>query len=180
MKMKTESNNLKAEAESIIRDLNLFEMLQSQGEARVVGSVALNLVVKPDIDIHLLTRTDDLMSVVDNIYHLLLNQPGVNHVKISDYRERGGLKVGLDSYPGCLADWSLDLWVTNDRDTTGFALVDRLNRELTKEHLVANLEIKKALHAEGGLQDGMSSRIYTAVVDHGIRSAAEFENHVVE
>jgi hypothetical protein len=178
MKMTIESNCLKAEAESIIRDLHLLELLRPHGEARIVGSVALDLVIKPDIDIHLLTETADLMSVADAVYHSLLAKAEVKYVRLSDYRHRGGLKVGIDSYPGRLADWSIDLWVTNDHETTGFALVDRLMRRLPEERRRAILEIKHALHAEGRLKDGMSARIYAAVVDRGVRSVTGFENHV--
>lgn len=180
MKMTTESNCLKAEAEAIIRDLDLLELLRPHGDARIVGSVALDLVVKPDIDIHLLSITDDLMSVAVAVRQSLLGKAGVENIRLSDYRDRGGLKVGIDSYPGRLADWSIDLWVTNDHETTGFALVDRLARRLPEENRRAILEIKHALHAEGRLQDGMSARIYAAVVDHGVRSVIGFEDHIKE
>jgi hypothetical protein len=45
---------LRREAEEIIARLGLLEMLRSYGRAEVVGSVALDLVVRRDIDIHLL------------------------------------------------------------------------------------------------------------------------------
>jgi len=176
--MKTESSNLKAEAESIVRDLHLLEMLRIHGDVRIVGSVALDLVVKPDIDIHVVTETEDLLSVADAVYHSLLAQAGVKHVRISDYRERGGMKVGVDSHPGRLAKWSIDLWLTNDRETTGFILVDRLARQLTGEHREAILAIKQALYAEGKLQDGLSTHTYAAVVEHGVRSVVEFQDYM--
>jgi hypothetical protein len=180
MMMKTDSRELKAEAESLIRDLSLLEVLRLHGDARVVGSVALDLVVKPDIDVHLLTNSDDLIGVVGSVVQSLLAQGTVKHVRISDYRDRGGLKVGIDAYPGVLACWSIDIWVTNRPETTGFALVDRLCHQLTGEQRHAILDIKRAFHAEGALQDGMSTRIYAAVVDHGVRSAAEFKSQMKE
>jgi hypothetical protein len=178
--MNTESRDLRIEAESIIRELNLFEALRPYGNARVVGSVALNLVVKPDIDLHLLTESDDLITVVDAVYHFLLAQDSVKQVHISDYRNRGGLKVGVDSYPGRLAEWSIDIWVTNSSETTGFALVDRLNRQLTVGQRKAILEIKRTLHAEHRLRDGISTWIYLAVVDRGVRSVSGFEKYMKE
>ncbi len=60
-------------------------------------------------------------------------------------------------------------------ETTGFALADRLARELTSEHRTAIMCIKQALHQQGRLCDGISTRVYLAVVDAGVRSFEEFE-----
>jgi len=46
-------DSLKREAEKIISELDLVRLLSAYGEARVVGSVAQDLV-KLDIDLHLL------------------------------------------------------------------------------------------------------------------------------
>ena len=169
------TNDLKREAESIVKNLSLLEILRRYGEVRVVGSVALNLIVKRDIDLHVVVQTDDLFEVVDQIYHALLGIKDVMHIRISDYRGRGGIKVGIDSYTGLSGDWSIDLWITNLPETTGFALVDRLNQQLTNEQRKAIMTIKKALHSRSELRDGISTQIYAAVVDNDVRTVTEFE-----
>ena len=63
--MPESAQSLKLEAEDIIQQLTLFEILGQYGEARLVGSCALDLIVKLDIDIHLVVGTTDLLSVVD-------------------------------------------------------------------------------------------------------------------
>ena len=47
------SKVLRDEAFEIIEAFGFLEMLRQYGDARLVGSVALDLVVKPDIDFHL-------------------------------------------------------------------------------------------------------------------------------
>jgi hypothetical protein len=173
--MKTNTNDLKREAESIIKNLSLLEILSKYGDARVVGSVALNLIVKRDIDLHVVVKTDNLFEVVDQIYPTLLGEKGVTDIRIFDYREKGGIKVGIDSYSGLSGDWSIDLWVTNLPETTGFALADRLTQQLTNQQRKAILKIKKALHSRSELRDGISTQIYAAVVDNDVRTVIEFE-----
>ena len=60
-------SRLKAEAESVIEELGLLGLLRGYGRAGVVGSVALDLIVKRDIDIHLLVEGRDLLKVVDGV-----------------------------------------------------------------------------------------------------------------
>ena len=168
-------SELKIEAEAIIQSLTLFELLAPFGTVRLVGSVALDLIVKLDIDIHLLVETADLYAVVDPIYHALLNQPLVSEIRISDYRPRSGLKIGVDVYPGPSGLWSIDLLVTDHAETTGFALSERLARELTTQHRTVIMSIKQALNAQGRLRDGISKRVYLAVLEGGVRSFDEFQ-----
>ncbi len=166
---------LKSEASAIIDDLALFDLLAPFGAARLVGSVALDLIVKRDIDIHLLVETTDLYAVVDPIYQALLNHPRIPEARISDYRSDSGLKIGVDAYPGPSGLWSIDLMVTNRPETTGFALAERLARELTPEQRITIMSIKQALYQQGRLRDGISKRVYLAVLAAGVRSIEEFE-----
>jgi len=149
-------------------------MVKPFGEARLVGSVALDLIVKRDIDVHLLTTTPDIPTIIEAISRRALACEKINEVRISDYRPRG-MKVGIDVYPGPSGTWSIDIWVTNHTEHTGFELVERLTRELTPEHRVAIMDIKQALYQQGRLCDGISTRVYLAILDAGIHSLYEFE-----
>ncbi len=173
--MKNKSDILKIEAIKIVEDLALLEILNNYGDAHIVGSVALNLIVKPDIDIHLYAKKNDLFEVVDPIYRTLLGKSQIKHIRLSDYREKGGIKIGIDSFPGPTESWSMGMWVTNQIKTTGFALIERLNKQLTDDSRKIILEIKESLNNSGDLKNGISTKIYTAVVDYGIRCHDEFQ-----
>lgn len=168
--------HLRSEAEGIIRDLGLVELLSKHGEAAVVGSVALDLIVKRDIDVHLLIRGGSLLSVADDVYHALLDRGGIREVRISDYRAKGGLKIGVDSFSAPSGEWSIDIWITDRSETTGFALVERLKGALSPAQRKAVLRIKRHFHVRRQLRDGLSTRIYLAVVDDGIRTVEAFQN----
>jgi len=174
------ASSLKAEAESIIDELALLDLLTPYGDARVVGSVALDLIVKLDIDIHVLTGTDDLLGVAQDACRHLLEEARIREVRMSDYRERHGIKLGIDSYPGPSGNWSIDIWITDRVETNGFATVENLQRQLTDEHRQAIIQIKREFHAQGELRDGLSSLIYEAVLDNGVRGVEEFRRFVLE
>jgi len=169
-----QSELLKREAEKIIRDLMLLEILNQYGEAQVVGSVALDLIMKRDIDIHFVVNTPDLFGVVDRVYHQLLEAEHIREVRISDYRDHSGVKIGIDAYPAASGNWSIDIWITNYVEATGFELVSRLKQELSPEHREAILRIKHEYHRKGKLRDGLSTLIYKAVVDKGVRTEEGF------
>lgn len=166
--------SLMREAGEIIADLALLEVAGRYGRAEIVGSVALDLIVKRDIDVHLLANTPDLLSVVDRIYHVLLDHPRVREVRITDFRAQSAIKVAIDAYPGPSGDWSIDIWITDRIEETAFSDTRRLLALLTDERRAAILAIKRAYHARGELRDGMSTRIYEAVVDKGVRNEDEF------
>jgi len=169
---------LKREAEAIVAELGLLDVTGRYGRAEVVGSVALDLIVKLDIDIHLLVDSPDLLAMTDRVYHALLDHPRICEVRITDYRAEGGVKIGIDAHPAPSGVWSIDIWITDRVETTAFAYVRRLLQRLTPEHRAAILAIKRAYHARGELRDGISRRVYDAVVDKGVRSEDEFRRYL--
>jgi hypothetical protein len=172
-------SDLTQEAHTIIKELSLLEMLRRYGDARLVGSVPLDLIVKLDIDIHVLVSNRDLLNTVDSIYHRLLENEQIREVRISDYRP-DGVKISVDSYPGTSGDWSIDIWITSQVETTGFSFVEHIQRELLPVHRSAIMDIKRSYHDQGLLRDGISMRIYQAVLDYGVRSVKAFHHFLDE
>jgi hypothetical protein len=167
--------DLLREAETIVRDLGLIALLEHYGEVRLVGSVALDLIVKLDIDLHLLVATSDLLAAVDGIYHHLLDSRCVHEVRITDWRDEGGVKLGIDAYTAPSGDWSIDIWVTNRVESTAFQFVKATRAALRPEHRTAILAIKREFHRRGQLRNGLSVRIYRAVIEDGVRTVADFQ-----
>jgi len=168
---------LKREADKIIKELDLLRLLSTYGEARIVGSIALDLIVKLDIDIHLLVDNPNVLEVANGIFNSLLtyeNVPEVRITKISGH----SIKIGVDKYPSNSGDWSIDILVTNNPSATAFASVECLRVSLTPEQRETILALKRHYYAEGKLRDGMSYRIYKAVIERGVRTIDEFEGQL--
>jgi hypothetical protein len=145
-----------------------------------VGSVALDLVVKPDIDIHLALDKNDLLAVTKEIAGALINLEEIKEIRIADYREKNSFFIGIDRYPGKTTTWSIDIWITSDKITTGFEETERVKAHLNEEKRKKILEFKQYYHARGELRNGLSSVIYRAVVDEGISNLIDFQNKYTE
>jgi len=151
-------------------------LLERYGETQVVGSVVLELIVKLDLDIHVLLPHGDLMNVTNKITTELLNTEGIREVRISDYRRtNNGIKIGIDECPAPSGNWTIDIWLTKDWTTTGFANTERINADLTPKHREIVLRLKQHYYDKGLLRDGISSKIYDAVLN-GVTTIDEFES----
>ena len=169
-------SKLKIEAKGIIQELRLLDLLSQHGEVRVVGSVALDLIVKLDIDIHvLIPEKTGLLNAVDPIYHQLLDCQQVREVRITDYRKQNAIKIGIDVYSGASGDWSIDIWITDKVEETAFEYVENLKRAIRPVHRDAILCIKGYYDRRGQIRDGISVLIYEAVIDNDVRTVEEFK-----
>jgi hypothetical protein len=172
------SKVLRDEAFEIIEEFGFLEMLGQYGDARLVGSVALDLVVKPDIDFHLFIAKSDVVNVAESIKSSLIADERIREIRVSDYLENDSLKIGIDSLPGRSAEWSIDIWITSDIDTTGFEETDRIMSLLNEDNRNTILELKRVYLGKGQLHDSMSSVIYRAVLDDGVSNLEEFKKYL--
>ncbi|MFW9846649.1 MAG: hypothetical protein ACFFD6_07875 [Candidatus Thorarchaeota archaeon] len=170
-----EKSRLRIEAEQVIDELDIMGLLNAYGYARIVGSVALDLIVKRDIDIHALVLLRDTMDMAQHLVAVLLKVEGVEEVHVKDYRDKSSLKVGIDEYHGESGVWSIDIWLTTDVSTTGFALVDELEANLNEAMREVILNIKRHYHIRDLLQPGLSDLIYRGVTEGMVTDVNEFE-----
>jgi hypothetical protein len=94
-----EKSSLKVEAEKIISELNFSSILKKFGEARLVGSVELDLIVKLDIDFHiLLKKKSDLDTNAFKIAKELLDINLISEIRVSDFRDEDSFKITVDNF----------------------------------------------------------------------------------
>lgn len=166
-------NNLKQEAEKIVKNLCLLEILSELGEAKVVGSIALDLMVKPDIDIHVLLKEN--LTLEDATRIACEELADFNKVRCIPQKYDNSIKIGIEDYRGENFTWSIDLWLTKNPSTTGFKLTNYLNKNLTDEQRQIIIELKTHFYKQGRLRDGLSAKIYQAVIEQAIKTPTDFE-----
>lgn len=166
---------LMREAKGILKETQLLSLLSNFGDARLVGSVALDLVVKLDIDIHVFLGGSSSMHSAKTLLPMLLDLENIREVRITDYRHIESVKMTIDYYPGHSGYWSIDIWLTIDSSTTGFDQVESIKRTLTEEFRELILSIKTHYYKFGLLHDGLSNLIYDAVITRGVKTVEEFE-----
>ena len=161
-------------ADQILSHLGLMERWARVGEPSLVGAAAYGLLVAPDIDLEIYCdnpSVDPGFAIVSE----LARQPAVWKVRFSnelDARDRG-LYWQLRYRAHDAEIWKIDMWLLgHDHPGPRSAdLVDPMKRALTDEKRHAILGIKEAVLGE---PDVHSIEIYEAVLDGGVRAAAEF------
>jgi hypothetical protein len=181
---------LQTEAEQVRARLDLDRVLGAVGNPVLVGSAALGLMVWRDIDATVVCQSLDKRPVLAAATELAAHQD----VKTMQYRDDSGrfnqdpekypdgLYVGLRYHPAEAPEWNLDLWFVDDPDRQpDLAHLRTLPERLTDDARLAILRIKTLWIARP--QYGKSVRswdIYTAVLDHNVRDADEFDRWLVQ
>jgi hypothetical protein len=168
-----------AQAERIIRTLDLPDRWSPYGQPILVGAVAHGLVGKPDVDLEVFCerpRIEDGFAVVS----ALALQPGVWKVRFSN--ELDGPNCGLywqlryrDPASATQEVWKLDMWLLG-HDCPGPVardLIEPMRDALTAETRTAILAIKRDTLAD---RDVHGIDVYQAVLDGGVRTTADFRD----
>ncbi|EOO24853.1 hypothetical protein ICM_05888 [Bacillus cereus BAG1X2-3] len=171
---------LQVEALGIIDELGILGLLNNFGEAKVVGSVAHKLIVKKDIDIHLLTECD-LLEITFLVLNFLRNKNSKFEIHYEDFRnQKSSMFIGIKDYPGINYKWYIDIWITGNRKYTGFDQVEYFKNILTRKQRKTILLIKEHYDTLGMLNNGFSSIIYEAVLHEKVTNQIEFEQYLQE
>jgi hypothetical protein len=163
-----------ATARQILSELALLERWGAHGDVVVCGSVGLELVVRPDIDLEVHSET---ASVAEGfaIVSALAELPGVVEMRYQDSRGRRGNGLYWKVvYEHADERWTIDNWLF--RSSTGEATrqqLERIRRAMSDEQRDAILAIKEA-----GLAVGIRAHghwLYRAVLNEGVRTLEEYQ-----
>lgn len=181
---------LQAEADEIVRQLHLDELLEAIGNPIRVGSSAMGLMVRRDVDITVSCPRLDagaleafagigarLMHMTDSVVAVRFrNDTGAWNTEPDKYPD--GLYLWLSVRAQNQSMWTIDIWLVDQPDrqpdlTHLKTLMPRMNDQ-DRETI---LRIKKALAERPQTKDKISSAlVYEAVMDHGVRTVYEFES----
>lgn len=175
---------LAAAAATVRADLVLDDVLAALGEPHLVGSAALGLMVRPDLDITVVCDALDVAALCRAAANLV-SHPRVRQLTIRNdsghwngepEKYPDGVYWGIDYRDGS-RNWNLDIWFVVDADRQpDLRHVRQLARRLTPETRSAILDIKRAWVERPEYGGAVTSfDIYTAVLDRGIRTPDEFE-----
>ncbi|HUP72142.1 MAG TPA: hypothetical protein VM282_03760 [Acidimicrobiales bacterium] len=174
---------LQREAEGVRRDLGLDDTLGVLGQVHIVGSAALGLMVRRDLD---LTIVCDRLDVLE-LYAAgasLVRHPHVRELTFRndcghwniDPMYPDGVYWGIDYREGDVR-WNLDIWFVDEPDRQpDLAHVREFPARLTPETREAIMKIK-SLWCDRPEYGGVvrSYDIYIAVLDHGVRTTGDFD-----
>jgi hypothetical protein len=174
---------LQDEAAAVLEDLGLVPLLEQVGRPVQVGSVALGLMVARDIDLTVLCPTLDTAAIFD-VVRPLAGHPRIRELR---FRDDTGTWNTDPNYPDGVywgpryrreagVDWNLDIWFIQE-GSRQFDLehLESLPPKLTLETREAILLIKDSCFGRPWYS---SYGIYSAVLDHGVRTHQEYRAYV--
>jgi hypothetical protein len=163
----------------VLERLDLLQRWARYGEPVVVGSVALRVVVRPDIDLEIVTdepRVGDGFAVVAECAHI----PGVRRARFRNELVNGdpslpsGLYWKLEYEAEVGQWWTIDMWLLEPGATgRGVDAVARLGRLLTDDRRAVVLAIKEAAAAKDRRVSGLA--VCQAVVYDNVGSLEAFD-----
>ena len=166
---------LAAAAAAVRADLALDVVLGAVGEPHLVGSAALGLMVRPDLDITVVCEALDVSvlwcAATDVVAHprvrRLTFRNDSGHWLTDPEKYPDGIYWGIDYRDGHL-EWNIDVWFVADAARQpDLRHVREIAARLTPETRQAILDIKRALPGVPSID------IYTAVLDRGVRTSEE-------
>ncbi|MFS2176827.1 hypothetical protein ACCC98_12830 [Rhizobium pisi] len=181
---------LQAEADEVVRALRLDQLLADLGQPVRVGSAAMGLMVRRDIDITVVCPKINaqameaftaigarLMRMTERVVAVRFrNDSGKWNREPEKYPD--GLYLWLSVHMQDQTLWTIDIWLVDQPDRQpDIAHLKTLLPRLTDADREVILRIKTALVERPQHAGTVSSAlVYEAVMDHGVRTLAEFEN----
>ena len=182
-----DDSDLETEATAVRVDLGLDALLGEVGECHLVGSAVLGLMVRPDIDLTVVCQELNAVALYRSAESLVAH-PRVRQITIRN--DSGQWNNEPDAYPDGIywgidyrdgrRMWNLDIWFVTDAERQpDLKHVRELRPRLTDESRASILEIKQAWCDRPEYGTIVTSfGIYTAVLDHGVRSVSDFDLHL--
>jgi len=168
----------RAQALALIDDLGLVTRWSRVGRVELVGAVAYDLVVSPDIDFEVFTTGTPTVRAGFAVLAELAEHPRVTKARFTNALDSAdqGLYWQLRCRADEGAEWKVDVW-TLDQHHPGplsTSLVEAMRSALGSRQRRHILVLKEA-RAAGETRNFASIDIYRAVLDGGVTTPEELE-----
>jgi len=179
-----ESQKFKKDADQVLKDSGLLNLLSQYGEVHFVGGYQFNLMLSGDIDIHVYIKDfkEFNKEKLVEILNKLIRQYYFQAYKIDDLvkwptpKYPYGYYLGLRTVPaGYEKRWKIDIWFVQEDSKDGQENFKRLTKMTEREREII-LEFKN-WRRENNLEFP-SIFIYKAVIDEKIYNLDKFKEYL--
>ena len=181
------SQEFKKQADEILKDSKLVEVLSKYGEIKFTGSYPLDVMMRPDLDVYAIAKENSrekMLEVVQGIFSSCY----FDEIRFTNYLD---FHKDQDDHKGYYFQplvkigenrWKLDIWLmTEDRYrpyTEHF--LELLNKDSNPdEKRLAIIKLKNHYREGQKYRSGINGKmIYEAVLEHGINNVEDFEEYL--
>lgn len=180
---------LQSEGAKVLEDLSLLKILSRFGTPQQIGSFASGLMVWRDIDVHVVAPGLSASGAFEAVREFAAH-PQIQRIRYMNesgrFNPTGELRderyyFGMYYAPDQGEEWKIDVsfWL---KDVERSEIDDvRKMRQLTPELRLLILWIKDVWHRLPSYRtEVFSTDIYDAVLEHGIKTPAEFDRYLAE
>lgn len=166
------AQNLKQQALTILEDSKIISQFAKYGKIKITGSLALDLMVWPDIDVQIqLHHADDRVKIFTDFSYLLLGNSNVRSVKLINFTPERDSKMPIGMYLGIEykhsdnTKWKIDLWSLDQEDAQqNSEYIEKIQNRLNIENKQLILYWKHKILLNGRVPKMGSHTIYKAII----------------
>lgn len=176
--------SLQSQAQEVLKNLDLINLLSRYGKPRIVGSVALGLMTWPDIDIDLISKNEINEKDYFEIVQKLFDQENIKQLVLINNQTSFEKNRPRSVYLGIIfdlagVDWKIDIRYLNSVDAYAGNDLEEIKAKITNDKIEAILEIKTAFHNHPKYRKEFSGYdIYVAVLNRSVSTVEEFEDYL--
>lgn len=174
-----QSEKVKKDADKILKDLHLKNILSKYGKVKFVGSYDYGLMLNEDIDLHVIVDKLDRENAIKILNEFIVKSEVLGYMffdwmKYSDDKFPTGYYLGLNlKADGYEKQWKIDIWLRESNDGNNIFFDDLIKDRLNQENKLVILDFKQKVR-ENKLKIP-SNEIYKVVLDEGIVDWEEFK-----
>ena len=171
MNLEEKAENWKNIADKLLKVSAIFDLLNTYGDTRLAGAYKYNLMMKPDIDIYLVSEEPSKIVAVE-LLNKFIHQGWWNNYEYGDFKDKRFRTKNWDWLPEGYylqlktdfesSRWKVDIWLTDDKTFHEHGIVNGLE-SLSGEQRARILSMKDARNR--GESSLSSYEIYQKVLE---------------
>ena len=182
-----ESKRIKVQADRILKESGIIEILKDYGEIKIGGSYHLDVMLRPDLDFFVVREKHDYEKLINIVSKLIASKyfyevNTVNQLDLKTSEWQVNLK-GFYLAVKCEIDgviWKIDIWLISPEYDKTTELTEHfmklLQQEIDDLKRIAILEIKDAMRqGEKYIKGVDGGLIYGAVLESGVSDVEDFK-----
>ncbi|MBI2047519.1 MAG: hypothetical protein HYT27_00100 [Parcubacteria group bacterium] len=179
------SKQIKSQADKILKESGVIKILQGYGEVKIGGSYTLDVMLRPDIDLFVITKKHDWNKVLDIQSKIMKTKyfREFDFVNWVDFKEEvSDFISGYYFQPWVPIDdqlWKIDIWLLTpeyDKSAETTEHFKNLLNDADESKKIAILKIKEAMRQGKKYIKGVDGKlIYKAVLESNIITLKDFK-----